>query len=91
MTEQGPQALHDGQPEAETETSLTRGIVELMVFLEDCLEILPRECRCRYPKPRCSACPPCRRQPSSTLPRLVYFSAFDSRLRSICSSRRGSL
>ena len=35
--------------------------------------------------------PPCRRQPSSTLPRLVYFSAFESRLRIICSSRRGSL
>ena len=34
---------------------------------------------------------PRRRQPSSTLPRLVYFSAFESRLRIICSSRRGSL
>ncbi len=32
-----------------------------------------------------------RRQPSSTLPRLVYFTALESRLRIICSSRRGSL
>ena len=35
--------------------------------------------------------PPRRRQPSSTLPCLVYFNAFESRLRIICSSRRGSL
>src|ERR1700744_682824 len=32
-----------------------------------------------------------RRQPSRTLPRLVYFNALESRLRIICSSRRGSL
>ena len=91
MAQQIAQTLDDGKPEAEAAAAFARGVVELMVFLEDRLQVRRRGCRCRCPRPRCSAFPRRRRQPSSTLPRLVYFSAFESRLRIICSSRRGSL
>ena len=39
MAEQIPQTLHDGQAEAETPAPLTRGVVELMVLLEDRLKL----------------------------------------------------
>ena len=51
----------------------------------------PRECRCRCPRPRCAACRRAAGSRAGPCPRSVYFTAFDSRLRSICSSRRGSL
>ena len=54
--------------------------------------VLPLGCRCRYPRFQYSAYPLRHAgKRVSTLPSLVYFKAFDSRLRSICSSRPGSL
>ena len=91
MAQQFAQALHDRKTKAEAAAALARGIVELMVLLEDRLKFLVRDADRRYPRLSMLSMPSCRRQPSSTLPRLVYFSAFDSRLRIICSSRRGSL
>ena len=40
MAEQITQALHDGETQAKAAASLTRGIVELMVFLEDRLKLI---------------------------------------------------
>src|SRR5665213_2192303 len=40
MTQQIPQALHDGETEAEPAAAFVHGIVELMVFLEDRLKFL---------------------------------------------------
>ena len=90
MAKQIPQALHDGQAEAEATAALARGIVELMVLLEDRLKFLIGNADAGVPDLDAQHALR-RRQPSSTLPRLVYFNAFESRLRIICSSRRGSL
>ena len=38
--EQARKALHNGQSKSQTETALTRGVAQLVVFIEDCLEIL---------------------------------------------------
>ena len=40
MAEQIAQALHDGEPEAKAAASFTRGVVDLVVFLEDRLKFL---------------------------------------------------
>ena len=40
VAEQARQALHNRKSEPEAETALARGVAELMVFVEDCLEIL---------------------------------------------------
>ena len=40
MAQQIPQALHDGETEAEAAAAFARGIVELMVLLEDRLKFL---------------------------------------------------
>jgi hypothetical protein len=38
MTQQNPQASNDGEPEAEAAAPFTRGVIELMVFLENRLK-----------------------------------------------------
>ena len=91
MAQQIPQALHDGQAEAEAAARARARRCRADGTPRRSPEVPPRECRCRCPRSRCSALPSRRRQPSSTLPRLVYFIALESRLRIICSSRRGSL
>ena len=55
MAQQISQALHDREAEAEAAASFARGIVELMVFLEDRLKFLVGDADCRCPRPRCSA------------------------------------
>ncbi len=79
MAQQISQTLHDRQPEAKTAAAFARGIVELMVFLEDRLKLLSG-----MPMPVSQtsmlSTPARRRQPSSTLPCLVYFSAFDEQV-----------
>ena len=85
-----PQPLHDGQSKAEAAAPRSRGVVELMILLEDRLEFRLGDADAGVPDLDAQhALAP--RQPSSTLPRLVYFNALESRLRIICSSRRGSL
>ena len=39
VAQQAAQALDDGQPEAEAAAALARGVVELVVFLEDGLQL----------------------------------------------------
>ena len=90
MAQKISQALHDGQAETKAAAAFARCIVELMVLVEDRLVFVLGYADAGVPDLDAQHSLR-RRQPSSTLPCLVYFSAFDSRLRSICSSMRGSL
>ena len=91
MAEQFAQAFDDREAQTQALASLAGGVVHLMVFFEDRLQLRLRGCRSRCPRSRCATLPWRRRHPTSTLPRGVYFRAFEIRLRIICSSRRGSL
>jgi hypothetical protein len=70
--------------------TLARRIVELMELLENRLKLLFGNADPGIPDldAQLVAAPPAAEQ---DLPLLVYFTAFESRLRIICSSKRGSL
>ena len=90
MTEERAEPMHDGKTETEAAASFPRGVVDLMVLFEYRLEMIVR-IPISVSQNSMLNFPWCRRQPSRTLPCLVYFKAFESRFRIICSSRRGSL
>ena len=91
MAQQLRQPLHDGQAEAKAAAALAGRIVELMELLEDRLKLLFGDAEAGVPDldPQLVATPPAAEQ--QPCPSLVYFTALDSRLRIIWSSRRGSL
>jgi hypothetical protein len=90
VAQQLPQPLYDGQTKAETETPRPRRVVDLMILLEDCQKFRfgNADARVPYLDAQTTLAPTATEQ---NLARLVYFIALESRLRSICSSRRGSL
>ena len=57
MAEQFAQAFDDREPQAQTLAPLAGGVVHLMVFFEDRLQLRLRGCRSRCPRSRCAICP----------------------------------
>ena len=90
VVQQVPEALDDREAEPKAPAPFAQDIVDLMVFLEDCLKFLVEDANSRIPDLNAQQSL-ARRQPTNTLPWLMYFNAFESKLRIICSSRRGSL
>jgi len=82
--------LDNGETEAKALGALARRIVDLMELLKNCLKLLFGNADPGIPDldAQFVAAPPAAEQ---DLALLVYFTAFESRLRIICSSRRGSL
>jgi hypothetical protein len=81
-------ALDDGKTKPKPLCAFAGVVLQLMKLFEDRAEFGFRDAGAGVPDfnrlPR-------RRQPSRTLPRLVYFVALAIMLRRICSNRRGSL
>jgi hypothetical protein len=90
VAEQIPQTLHDGQAEAETPAPLTRGVVELMVLLEDRLKLPVGDANAGIPDLDAQDAA----APSATKQHLAgagVFQRVGQQLRIIFSSSRGSL
>ena len=80
MAQQFAKTLHDGQAQPEPAAVVRARHCRADGTPRRSPGARRRECRCRCPRSRCSACRSRRRQPSSTLPRRVYFSAFDKQV-----------